>query len=245
MHALVLAAVLAAAPTPTTTVQQSRPVTLLPDTWVNRASFFVGMRGGLAIPPGASSLAPNISLEMGVAPTRGFGIGLRAMWMSQPPGVPFLGLNAGTYGFGAMADMRFYIETIEPLTIYPTIAIGFLAGPDVITGRNLVLPLFNPGVGAKLKFGNFYVGFEFGVSGFTIPFMAMTLGFQGDSKLDKQRARLEQAGLINEGDELPRGPVLVPPPAAAPAPRAPVEEQPQSKQAVPPSRSLLAAEFGP
>lgn len=200
-------------------------VRLLPDTWANRAGFFVGVRSGLAIPPGATSIAPNLSLEMGVAPSRGFGMGIRAMWMNSPPGVPFLGLNAGTYGFGAMADFRVYIETIDPLIIYPTVAIGFLAGPDAITGRNLVLPLFNPGLGAKLKFGNFYVGFEFGVSGFTIPFMAMTLGYQGDSKLDKQRARLQQAGLLPDLDEpQPEEQVAVKPPApqasaTLPAPR--------------------------
>jgi hypothetical protein len=209
MHSLALVALVSAA---TPGVQKEGP--LLRDTWVNRASFFVGMRGGIAIPPGASSLAPNVSIELGIAPSYGFGIGMRAMWMSQPPGVPFLGLNAGTYGFGAMADLRYYIETIEPLTIYPTVAIGFLAGPDVTTGRNLVLPLFNPGIGAKLKFSNFYVGFEFGVSGFTIPFMAITIGVQNDSKLDKQRNRLEASGLMVDGEMVPQ--------VAAPAPPAPV-----------------------
>lgn len=187
---------------------------LLPDTWANRASFYVGVRSGLAVPPGATSLAPNLSLEMGVAPSRGFGIGMRAMWMNQPPGVPFLGLNPGAYGFGAMADLRVYFETIEPLTIYPTLAIGFLAGPDAVTGRNLVLPVFNPGLGAKLRFGSFYAGFEFGLSGFTIPFMALTLGFQGDSKAEKQRARLAESGLLVEEE----GAVLVAPPRP-PAPQ--------------------------
>lgn len=219
MHTLLLAVLLTAAPPPAAaTVQQQGG--LLKDTWANRAGFFVGTRAGLAIPPGANSLAPNLSIEMGVAPSRGFGVGLRAMWMNAPPGVPFLGLNPGVYGFGAMADFRFYIETIDPLIIYPTIALGFLAGPDALTGKNLVLPLFNPGLGAKLRFGNFYVGFEFGVSGFTIPFMAMTAGYQADSKLDKQRARLERAGLLNEDGE-PIRPQPVPAPAAAPAPAAP------------------------
>lgn len=183
MHttAVVLSAVLSATPSLT---QE------LPDTWSNRASFFVGVRSGLAIPPGASALAPSASLEFGVAPTRGFGMGLRAMWMNAPPGVPFLGLGSARYGFGALADLRVYFETIDPLIIYPTLAVGFLAGPDEKTGLNLVLPLFNPGVGAKLKFGNFYVAFEFGVSGLTIPFMGLCAGYEADSKLDKQRERL-------------------------------------------------------
>ena len=218
MPTLFLLALVSAA---TPSVQQQG--TLLRDTWVNRASFFVGLRGGLAVPPGASSLAPNVSIEMGIAPTHGFGIGMRAMWMSQPPGVPFLGINAGNYGFGAMADFRYYVETIEPLTIYPTVAIGFLAGPDALTGRNLVLPLFNPGIGAKLRFSNFYVGFEFGVSGFTIPFMAVTIGFQNDSKLDKQRERLEAAGLMVDGEMVPQ--VVAPVQPVKPAAPAPPAEE--------------------
>ncbi len=171
------------------------PVTLTADqrmqnTWSNKASFFFGVRGGVAVPPGAMDLAPNVSLEMGVAVPTGFGIGIRGMWMNAPPGAPALGLNAATFGFGALADFRYYFETIDPLIIYPTISVGFLAGPDAVTHRNAVLPLFNPGVGAKVRFGNVYMGFEFGVSGFTIPFVALTLGFEGDSRAQKEAKRL-------------------------------------------------------
>ena len=53
------------------------------------------------------------------------------------------------------------------------------------------MPLFNLGVGVKMKIGNLFTTFEFGVSGFTIPFMALSVGYEGDSKLTKERRRLE------------------------------------------------------
>ena len=190
-----------------TVVAVSKP---LANTWTNRASFFIGARGGVAFPPGAVGLAPNVSIELGVAPPTGFGFGVRAMWMNNPPGVPFLGLKPAAYGFGALADFRYYIETIDPLIIYPTIALGFLAGPDRITQQNAVLPLLNLGVGAKVKFGNLFLTFEFGVSGFTIPYVAISVGYDGDSKLTKEAERVRIAS--------ENAPVVVPVPVPAPSP---------------------------
>jgi hypothetical protein len=172
-----------------------------------RASFFIGARGGIAAPPGALGLAPNAGLEFGLAVPQGFGFSMRTLWMDNPPGVPVLGLRPASYGFGALADFRYYFRTVEPLTVYPTLAIGFLAGPERGTQTNAVLPLFNPGVGMKVRVGNFYGTFEFGLSGFTIPFVALSMGFEGDSLLQKK-----------EKEPKPTAPVLPPPPEAQPAP---------------------------
>ncbi len=169
------------------------PETGLPNTWSNRSGIYVGVHGGLAFPPAAVGLAPSVSLELGVAPSHGFGFGVRALWMSGPPGVPFLGLKPASYGLGALADFRYYIETIDPLIIYPTVALGFLAGPERLTQQNAAMPLLNLGVGAKVKFGNVYASFEFGVSGFTIPYVALSLGYESDSKIAKEAARLRLA----------------------------------------------------
>lgn len=192
----------------------------LANTWSNRASFFVGARGGIAFPPGAVGLAPNAAIELGVAPPTGFGFGVRAMWMNNPPGVPFLGLKPAEYGFGALADFRYYIETIDPLIIYPTIALGFLAGPERGTMQNAVLPLLNIGVGAKMKFGNLYATFEFGVSGFTIPYVGIAVGYEGDSKITKEAERLRIAAETAPAPA-PAAPAPAPTPAPAPAPVAP------------------------
>ena len=137
----------------------------LPDTWANRASFFVGARGGIAVPPGAVGLAPNAGIEIGVAVPSGFGFGVRALWMNNPPGIPLFSLKPAEYGFGALADFRYYIETVDPLIIYPTISVGFIAGPERLTQQNAVLPLLNPAIGVKVKLGNLYGAFEFGVLG--------------------------------------------------------------------------------
>lgn len=206
MHTLALTfAVVAAQVAPT--IEKEEPV--IP--WATRSSFFIGARSGLAIPPGSKSIAPSVSIEFGVAPPTGFGIGMRAIWMNSPPSVPFLGIPDAKFGFGALADFRYYIETVDPLIIYPTIAVGFLAGPDVRTGSNVVLPLFNPGLGAKLKFGNFYFAFEFGVSGLTIPFMGLCVGYEADSKLDKANKLAAQRAAAT-----PIAAVSAPAPVAAP-----------------------------
>ncbi|MBL8924333.1 MAG: hypothetical protein JNJ54_36125 [Myxococcaceae bacterium] len=162
--------------------------TVNPDSlpWSERASFFVGARGGIAAPPGAVGLAPNAGLEFGLAVPQGFGFSMRTLWMDNPPGAPVLGLRPASYGFGAIADFRYYFRTVDPLTVYPTLAVGFLAGPEKGTNTNAVLPLFNPGVGMKVKAGNFYGTFEFGLSGFTIPFVGLSLGFEGDSLVTKR-----------------------------------------------------------
>jgi hypothetical protein len=124
--------------------------------------------------------------------------------------VPFLGLPPAAYGFGALADFRYYFETVDPLIIYPTLSAGFLAGPARVSGVNEAMPLFNLGVGVKMKFGNLFATFEFGVSGFTIPYVALNLGYEADSKITKEQRRLEG---------LP-APVVVAPASEPVAPRA-------------------------
>lgn len=195
--------------------------------WSERATFFIGARGGIAAPPGALGLAPNAGLEFGLAVPQGFGFSMRTLWMDNPPGAPALGLRPAAYGFGALADLRYYFRTVEPLTVFPSLAIGFLAGPERGTNTNAVLPLFNPGVGMKVKAGNFYGSFEFGLSGFTIPFVGLSLGFEGDSLVTKrERAQVSTV-------ETPVTPEEAPAPAPAPVDEARVMPPPS----LPPSGS--------
>jgi hypothetical protein len=192
---------LAEAPSVKTVNPDARP-------WSERASFFVGARGGIAAPPGAVGMAPSAGIEFGLAVPQGFGFSMRTLWMDNPPGAPALGLRPAAYGFGALADLRYYFRAVEPLTIYPTLSLGFLAGPERGTNTNAVLPLFNPGVGMKIKAANFYATFEFGLSGFTIPFVGLSMGFEGDSQVTKEeRAKAE-----------------APKPVEVPAPAAPALE---------------------
>ena len=114
-------------------------------------------------------------------------MGLNVIWMNKPPGVPVFGIQPADYGFGASVNFRYYIQTIGPLTLYPSMSVGFLAGPGP-DGRNQVLPLFNPGVGAKVKAGPFYCSFDFGLSGFTVPFVGIGLGYEGDRRADRAEA---------------------------------------------------------
>jgi hypothetical protein len=168
-----------------------------PDDWANRANFYVGARGGVAVPADADSLAPMAGIEVGVSNSNGIGFGLHALWMYAAPGAPVFNVPKARYGFGALADFRYYFATIPPLTLYPTLSFGFVAGPSEATGRNAVLPLLNPGFGARVKFGNFYSAFEFGFAGFTIPFVVISLGYEGDRHRERAQewARAERERL--------------------------------------------------
>ena len=204
-----------------------------PNTWKNSANFYLGARGGVAVPSGANNVAPSAGLEMGVAPDFGFGFGLHVLWMNHPPGVPALGIQEGQYGFGAMADVRFYIPTVEPLTLYPSLSAGFLGGRG-LDGRNAVLPLIDPGVGAKVKLGDFYATFEFGFAGFTIPFVTLGFGYEGNRRRQRAEAwaRDREEVAQDDGTEVDFTPPAkpVPPTAASPVeptkPADPVSEVP-------------------
>ena len=148
-----------------------------------------------------------VLLALGIERARARGASFRGERIAT--GVLFGALlcAGAAYGFGALADFRYYIETIEPLTIYPTISVGFLAGPDKVSQVNAVMPLFNPGLGVKMKFGNVYGAFEFGLSGFTIPFVVFILGFDGDSKITKEAERVR---IAEETAPIPVAPVAAP-----------------------------------
>jgi hypothetical protein len=159
-----------------------------PDTWSNRANFFFGAGAGVAIPQGADGLATSAGVEMGIAPESGLGFGLHAVWMDKPPGAPAIGIQPARWGFGATANLRYYFQTIGPLSLFPSFSLGFLAGPDRVSGLNQVMPLVDPGIGAKVRLGPMYVTFEFGLSGFTIPFVGVALGYEGDRRADRAEA---------------------------------------------------------
>jgi hypothetical protein len=185
-----------------------------PNTWGNRSNFYFGARTGVAIPSGATSVAPSVNFELGVVSDNGPGFGLRALFMGAPPAVPFLNVPATKYGFGAMADLRYSFPTIGPLTLYPTIAVGFLAGPSAATSQNVVLPLLNPGMGARVKLGVLYCSFEFGFAGFTMPYASLGFGYETDRRRDRAEAwAVEQEELARETGT----PVQLPSRAAAPA----------------------------
>jgi hypothetical protein len=194
-----------------------------PDTWANRANFFFGASAGVAIPQGADGLASSAGIELGIAPDSGIGFGLHAVWMDKPPGAPAIGIEPARWGFGATANLRYYFETIGPLSLFPSFSIGFLAGPDRVTGLNQVMPLIDPGIGAKVRFGPMYCTFEFGLSGFTIPFVGVSVGYEGDRHADRaeawareqEEAEREAAEEREEEGERNAAPPAPPPPAPA------------------------------
>ena len=148
------------------------------DEWARNARFFVGTRMGVGIPPAGRGVAPMLGFELGVSAQRGFGFGLHLIGMSNPPEVSRLNIPKADWGLGALADARLYFQSIEPLTLYGTLSGGFLAGPGA-TGDNVVLPVINPGFGARVKMtDSVYMAFEFGMAGFFIPFVTLSMGWE-------------------------------------------------------------------
>lgn len=148
--------------------------------WSEGGTFFGGARTAVAFPPGADGPAPMAGIELGVAAERGFGFGLHLFGAMNTPGAPQFGLPKTPYGFGAEVDLRYYLQTIEPLRLYPTLSVGFMAGPAEDTGRNAVLPLITPGFGARVNLGPVYTAVEIGAADFYIPFMALAVGWEPD-----------------------------------------------------------------
>jgi hypothetical protein len=166
------------------------------ETWEDRARFFVGGRGSLAVPHGGHGPAYTGGLELGVAADSGVGFGLHLVGINNPPAVPSMNIPEMGWAFGAAADIRAYFQTVEPLTLYPTFSVGFLAGTDA-EGTNVVMPMLNPGFGARMRFENVYVAFEIGAANFFIPFVALSLGFEPErvkSHGNKRLALSESGG---------------------------------------------------
>jgi hypothetical protein len=209
MKSLLFASLLAfAVPAAAQQSSTTTTITTTSDEWADQARFFAGVRSGVGVPPGGSGVAPTLGFELGVSAQRGIGFGLHLLAMSNPPAIPQLQIQKANWGIGAAADIRMYIQTIDPLSLYGTLSGGFLAGPGQ-DGTNVVLPMVNPGFGARVKLTDeMYAAFEFGMAGFFIPFITISAGWE---PVRRQPARYE--------------PLPTAPPAAAPtAPPAPPVE---------------------
>lgn len=163
--------------------QTTRYVPAAQDDWATNARFFMGFRGGVAIPPGGTGVAPTVALELGVSAPKGLGFGLHLLGMANPPAIRQLNIPKADYGLGALADVRMYFQSVDPLTLYATLSGGFVAGPGTDTNTNVVLPLLNPGFGARVKVADTaYVAFEFGMAGFFIPFITLSAGWEPERR---------------------------------------------------------------
>jgi hypothetical protein len=186
------------------------------DTWRNNARFFMGARTGVGFSPGGQGPSPTFGLELGVSNRSGVGFGLHLLGSTNPQAVPALNIPRAGYGFGGAADLRIYIQTVNPLTLYPSISLGFLTGPDAMTGANVVLPLFILGFGARVRFGPVYAAVEIGLASFHIPFVSLCLGYESKPRYEPA----EEDGLISEPEPEPEPAkaVIRRPPVAAPTP---------------------------
>ena len=141
--------------------------------------------------------------------------------------------------------MRFYFQTVEPLTLYPTFSIGFLAGPAKDTQENVVLPMLSPGFGARVKFGNLYTSFEFGLASFTVPFLNVGLGWELDRPAPPPRPIVVRQARPPPFPPRRRAAPGQPPPEPSPRRRArPSEEPGQRESSRTRGRGQAVAELG-
>lgn len=185
------------------------------DTWADRARFFAGARGGVGFVAGGKGPSPTFGVELGVASTHGFGFGIHLLGSTNNAAVDLLGIPETSMAFGGEADLRIYIQTVEPLTLYPTMSVGFLSGPSVKDGTNAVLPLVNLGFGGRVRFGSVYGSLEIGLASFHIPYLSISLGIETKPKVQPQEEERHAA-------QQP-----APPPPPPPAPVAPKRYNPE------------------
>jgi hypothetical protein len=181
------------------------------DTWSDNARFFVGARGGAGFVPGGNGPSPTFGVEMGVSNKKGVGFGLHLLGATNTEQIDFLGIPKATMAFGGEVDLRIYIQTVEPLTLYPCFSLGFLTGPAETTGKNVVLPLLNLGFGGRVRFGSVYASLELGLASFHIPYVSISLGFE-----TKRRAEAQEEE-HRASEKRPEQPVVPPPPPPPPA----------------------------
>jgi hypothetical protein len=182
------------------------------DTWAERARFFAGARGGVGFVPGGKGPSPTFGVELGVSNTRGVGFGLHLLGSTNNSGVDFLGIPPTSMAFGGEADLRIYIQTVEPLTLYPTFSVGFLTGPSSIDGTNAVLPLVNMGFGGRVRFGSVYAALELGLASFHIPYVSVSLGIESKPRAVQQEEERHVQRKQTEQPEEAEQPVPPPPP---------------------------------
>jgi hypothetical protein len=196
------------------------------DTWKNNAKFFVGARSGVGFSPGGQGPSPTFGLEVGIANRSGIGFGLHVLGSTNPQALPALNIPKAGYVFGGAADLRIYIQTVNPLTLYPSFSLGFLTGPALVGGTNVVLPMFNLGFGARMRFGPVYAALELGLASFHIPFVSIALGYESKPRFeppdddpvitDEHEEEAEAAPAPAPPPMVKRRPQPPPPPPAAP-----------------------------
>jgi len=138
---------------------------------------FVGLKSAAIVPPGGTGPGVLSGFEIGIAAKQGFGFGVNIFGGVNNPAAPTLGLPRSGFAFGGTADIRYFLQTVGPLSVYPILSVGFLTA-QTSSIKNTVIPLVNPGVGARVQIlDELYTSLEVGASNFHIPYMAVSLGW--------------------------------------------------------------------
>lgn len=136
--------------------------------------FFAGGRMGVVVPQGAKLLTNTFGVELGLATRGGAGFGIHLLTALDTPA--FGGIPSVETAFGALFDIRWYLQALDAVAFYPVLALGFALGKDT-DGTNVNVPLVNFGAGGRLWFNPLYVSVEFGYA-VVGPYLNFSLGWQ-------------------------------------------------------------------
>lgn len=142
---------------------------------MGEAGYYIGARGGVAVPIDGRGLAWPVSLEAGLEFPSDVSLGLRMTFQVDPPDV--MGIASPDYALGPVIDGRYFYRATRNVDLYPTVGLGFLFGV-ADDGENVVLPVATGGVGARMRLGGspIYIAPEVGVTNFMVPYMGLAIG---------------------------------------------------------------------
>jgi hypothetical protein len=147
-------------------------------------SVYVGTRGSIAVPANGNGDAITGGLAVGTMLNENNSLGLRTIYMDNPPSNPFTEDSAEIpYAWGPVVDWTYHFYPDRTLNFYTSTSIGYVYGvPTDKKSNNIILPIVEGGLGMRfsknLRNGNrLYISPELGfVPGATAPYTAISIG---------------------------------------------------------------------
>lgn len=120
---------------------------------VHQRPMYVSSRASMAVPLGGQGDARTAGLGFGVDFENGHQLGMRAIWLPDPPATPLFDVADGVeHAWGPVLDWRFHLLDESTLSPFFAGSAGFVFGAaSGERGQNLVLPILEGGAGLRLS----------------------------------------------------------------------------------------------
>ena len=145
---------------------------------------YFAMRGAVAVPNSAHGAVSTGGLAMGVELDSMNSLGLRVIYMDDPPDNPLASYTPEVpWAWGPVLDWQHNFLPDSGFSFYSNVSFGYVYGvPNDKTADNVILPILEGGLGIRLsrrteKGGLLYVSPELGfVPGAVAPYTAISIG---------------------------------------------------------------------